>query len=464
MYLKYYKVKFKADKLQRRQKMKQQYFEVEVDSHTQKLMANLWNEVLMGNTKTIFLNTKNLDNFSQHIDSYLKNISQKTKIFRERVYETNFSKPYYPFLDFIKDTLQLKSEKEIQRFVEESNVYYFQQSLFLSYFYGKHIQREEEVILHELNYEKNKMHESILNLYSFLSKNTPMIVVIEDLHYAKQSTLELVQHIIKTNKKGNIFFICSFDKEHQFEIQEKQQYWEAFVEYIQTYDSIIDVEFPNCIERDYCKKNKKEQVLGMEEIIVLSVESFHFFALQEAKEYITTVYNQRVITNKYLTSAYFLRMLHLLGDIYLFLEEYDTALMNYNDLLNFSQKNNNAKEISYCYQRIGLIYWNKGKKARAKRLGKQSLQIALETKDEMLILNSNFLMLLMDDDRSEEGIKQFRKLYHDSIKIAEKFNMKNTLAYYYSNHIVTFIVDEEERINQFNLEYPLQRNIIISFD
>ena len=247
------------------------------------------------------------------------------------------------------------------------------------------------------------MHQSILNLYGSLSKNTPMIVVIEDLHHAKQSTLELIQHIIKTKEKNNIFFIFSFNKEYQFEIQEKQKQWDEFIQCVHTYDSIIDVEILKDIKKDYCKENKEDQVLEMEKIIDLSMESFHFFALQEAKEYITTVYDQRVINNTYLTPIYFLRMLHLLGDIYCSLEENDIAFMHYHDLLNFSKKSNNVKEISYCYQKMGLIYWKKGNRKRAERLGKQSLQFALQLQDEMLILNSNLLLLLIDDPKNKEG-------------------------------------------------------------
>ncbi|MBU3132351.1 tetratricopeptide repeat protein [Clostridium gasigenes] len=430
--------------------MKHQYFEIEISSYIDKLMNNHWNETLMGNTKTIFLNTKNSDKFSLYMDSYLQSISEKTKIFRQRIYNTNFSKPYYPFFDFIKETVKLKNRKEIQDFVEKSDVYYFQQPVFISYFYGEPIQRKEAVILGELDYEKNRMHQSILNLYGSLSKNTPMIVVIEDIHHAKQSTLELIQHIIKTKEKNNIFFIFSFNKEYQFEIQEKQKQWDEFIQCIHTYDSIIDVEILKDIKKDYCKEKKEDQVLELEKIIDLSMESFHFFALQEAKEYITTVYDQRVINNTCLTPIYFLRMLHLLGDIYCSLEENDIAFMHYHDLLNFSKKSNNVKEISYCYQKMGLIYWKKGNRKRAERLGKQSLQIALQLQDEMLILNSNFLLLLIDDPKNKEGIKQFKKLYYDSIKIAEKFNMQNALAYYYTNPCIVAIMNEEDCIKFYD--------------
>ena len=263
--------------------MNKQYFEIEVDSYIGKLMNNLWNETLMGNTKTIFFNTKNSHAFSGYIDSFLQSISQKTEIFRKRLDNRIFSKPYYPFLDFIKETVQLKNRKEIQYFVEKADVYYFQQPIFLSYFYGEFIQRKEEVILGELAYEKNRMHQSILNLYFSLSKNTPMIVVIEDLHHAKQSTLELIQYIIKTKEKNNIFFIFSFNKEYQFEIQEKQKQWDEFVKCIETYDSIIDFEICKDIKKDYCKENKEEEVLEMEKIIDLSMESFHFFALTRSE-------------------------------------------------------------------------------------------------------------------------------------------------------------------------------------
>ena len=59
--------------------MKHQYFEIEISSYIDKLMNNHWNETLMGNTKTIFLNTKNSDKFSLYMDSYLQSISAKNK-------------------------------------------------------------------------------------------------------------------------------------------------------------------------------------------------------------------------------------------------------------------------------------------------------------------------------------------------------------------------------------------------
>lgn len=426
--------------------MDKQYFETEGNSYIDKLMNNLRNEALIGNTKTVFFNTKESEMFSRYMDSYLQGISQKTEIFRQKIYNTRFSKPYYPFLDFIKETVQLKSRKEIQHFVEKADVYYFQQPVFLSYFYGESIQRKEEVILGELAYEKDRMHQSILNLYFSLSKNTPMIVVIEDLHYAKQSTLELIEHIIKTKEKDNIFFIFSFNKEYQFEIQEKQQQWDGFVQCVHTYDSIIDFEILKDTKKDYCKENKEEQVLQMEKIIDLSMMSFHFFALQECKEYITTVYNQKIVNNACLTSTYFLRMSHLLGDVHYYLEENDTALMYYNSLLNFSQKSKNVKEMSYCYGKIGFIYWKKGNRKRAEQLGKQSLQCALELQDEMLILNSNLLLFLVGNKVSDIDIEQYERFYYDSIEIAKKFNMQNILAYYYTQPSEVSFQSEEERI------------------
>lgn len=429
----------------------QQYFEIEGHFYIEKLLNNLWNETSRGKTRTIFFNTEDSHMFSKYIDSYLQRLPEKTQVFRKRIDNKEFTKPYYPFLDFIKETTKLKNREEIQYFIEKSGVYYFQQPVFLSYFSGESIKRKEEVILGELAYEKDRMHESILNLYFSLSKNTPMLVVIEELHYAKQSTLELIQHILKTKGTGKIFYIFSFNKNHRFKTQEKQKIWQEFVEYIQTHDSIIDVEISTGSKEEYYKENKEEQILKMEEIIDLSMESFHFFALQEAKEYITTVYNQRVLNNKYLTLSYFIKMFHLLGEIYFALEENDIALTYYHDLLNFAQKNNNAKEISYCYQKIGLIYWKKGNIKRAERLGKQSLQFALDLQDEMLIFNANLLLLLIGDQKSKEGIKQFQKIYYNSIKIAKKFNMENALAYYYTNPCVASIQNEEERIKFYNL-------------
>ena len=64
--------------------MDEQYYKIEVSSYIDKLMNNLWNETLMGSTKTIFFNTKESESFSRIYEflftKYLaknKNISSK---------------------------------------------------------------------------------------------------------------------------------------------------------------------------------------------------------------------------------------------------------------------------------------------------------------------------------------------------------------------------------------------------
>lgn len=420
----------------------------EVSSYTNKLINNLWNETLLGNTKTLFFNTKSSETFPEFMNLYLQNISLKTKIFRQRINNTKFSEPYYPFLSFIKETVP---KEEIKDFIEKAGVYYFQQPVFISYFNGEAIQRREEVIFGELDYEKDRMYQSILNLYFSLAKNNPIIVVIEDIHYAKQSTLELIKYLLKTRENGNIFFIFSFNKEYQFKTQEKQKEWDEFIQYIHTYDSIIDIDISDDIKTDYRKEDRDDQVIKIEEIIDLSMMNFHFFALQEAKEYITKVYNQRIAINANMTSKYFLNMFHLLGDVHYYLEENDNALIYYNSLLNFSQKCNNVKEMSYCYEKIGFIYLKKGNRKRAEQLGKQSLQYALESQDEKLILNSNLLLFLIGNKGSEIDSEQLSKFYYDSIEIAKKLNMQNILAIYYTQPSEIALQSEKERIKFSNL-------------
>lgn len=424
--------------------MNRQYYKEKVNSYVEKLMNNLWNETLMGNTQIIFFNTKNSETFSEYMDSYLQNITLETNIFQKRMSDTKFSRPYYPFLDFIKGVTDVMNKKEKEDFVEKANVYYFQQSVFLSYFCGETVQRKEEVILEELVYEKDRMLQSILNLYFSISKNTPSIVLIEDIHFAKQSTLELIKYLIKTKEKSNIFFIFSFDKEYQFESQERQKLWDEFIQCVHTYHSIIDVEIPKDINEYNYVENEKDKILKIEEIIDLSTICFHFFALQEAKEYITTVYNEKIVGNASLVLKNYIKMFHLLGDIHYYLDENDNALRYYNSLLNFCQKSKNIKEISYCYERMGYIYWRKGNIKRAEQLGVQSLKYALELEDKILILNANSLFFLIGHRGREKNIEKSQSLYYQSINIAKMLDMQNILAYYYTQPYAIAVQNEEE--------------------
>lgn len=424
--------------------MNTEYLTEETISYVDKLINNLWNEALLGNTKVIFFNTKSSETFSEYMDLYLETISLQKKIFRKRICNTKFSTPYYPFLDSLKEVIMFMDKKEIKNFVKEADIYYFQQSVFLSYFYNEAIQRKEEVILRELTYEKDRIYQSILNLYFSLSKDIPVIVLIEDIHFGKQSTFDLIKHLMKNKYKNNIFFIFSLDKEYQFDSQEEQERWDDFIQYVHAHDSIVDLEIHEGHKKDNYTENKNEQILKTEEILDLSLMSFHFFALKEAKEYIATLYKQNLLGNISLLLPNYLKMFHLLGDIHYYLEENDNALRYYNTLLNFCLKSNNIKEISYCYERMGSIYLKKGNIKRAEQLGIQGLKYALKLQDEMLILKSNSLLFSIGQRGKKIRIEQHKNIYYQSVDIAKKLDMKNILAYYYTHpHVVTLYAEEE---------------------
>ena len=149
--------------------------------------------VVFINNHSSFVLPKNIieDNIVAHKGNY---------IIKEHTFRSDIMQgPYEPFMDWIREIYKedFESELSIEEFLCECGIYNNQLEVFKTYIQSGHCVRKEDVILHEVDYEKNKFLISLLNIIRKLAEKKPLYLILNKLHLADSSTMQCLIKYLK---------------------------------------------------------------------------------------------------------------------------------------------------------------------------------------------------------------------------------------------------------------------------
>ncbi|HHZ20795.1 MAG TPA: diguanylate cyclase [Firmicutes bacterium] len=395
--------------------------------HSHSYLENLWRESMAGNLKLVFFNTKDAEGFSRNVRGFLQQHGAEELLIEEWLTDSAFPGPYYPFLKVLREICAGKSPAEVKRLVRKAGVYHFQQPVFVSYLCGGPTCRKEEIIHDELEYERRQMRGSILALYNHLAKDRPVVLLVEDLHFAKESTLEFIEYLLGKQVKRRILMIFSLNASvYDLTGEFGSQKWPGFIRFLQDNHLLIDYNPEN--GRRLPPKNREGG--SAEEInrqLTAVNDYFHFLALRECRDYGLELLQEQSREEPG-EPGHYCQLLTLLGDVYTYLGEYDSALLYYNTLLNHAQQLHDMKEVTEACRKMSLVFFKKGHYENAERFLNQSLKLADLVDDEDLRFKTLFLWFLIEDrQRRSAGNTEWRHRYDALIRLATKLGMNNAL-------------------------------------
>ncbi len=133
------------------------------------------------------------------------------------IYYTHFANnemvgSFEPFLTIIKNCyIRYYSEHSIDEYLNQFNIYSLQKSFFKSYIDSGSCERYEPYILDEINFEKKKIMESMLNTIIELSKKHPMLIMIDNIHMLPNTTLRLLMKLSDHPENKNIGIFAAYN-------------------------------------------------------------------------------------------------------------------------------------------------------------------------------------------------------------------------------------------------------------
>ena len=126
----------------------------------------------------------------------------------------SMQEPYAPFLGWVRDVYNayFKNEETPEEFVKNANVYPLQQEIFSSYIrYGK-ASRKEDIMLVELQYEKMRLLNSLVNLYRYIGSKKNVFIFIEKLHLANSSCIHFLYRLMTGKQMKNIKLLATYNE------------------------------------------------------------------------------------------------------------------------------------------------------------------------------------------------------------------------------------------------------------
>ena len=407
-----------------------EFFSLNNESHKfiDQYLTDMWQKVLNNKPQFAFFNSTNNNNFLNYIDDYLEQIDESYLIFRDQIKQNQYKQPYYPFLKFVKKFID-KNNIDVEQYLAKTEVYSLHKSIFECFLRGQQTKRQEEILLEELDYEKRRIYQGIFSLLRQLTDDQPLVLVLEDLHNAKQSTLELIKHLIKNDYTGQIMFIFSFQRQIQSNNDGfEERKWTDFISIVEDYYTIIDYDEQEINNDTATTSYSSQSKLKVKELIELARDSFHLLALSEAKEYLIEAYNRQQEQEIELSPESHIGLLNLLGDVHNYLNENKEALNYYSLLDKYVMKNNIKADLATAYRKKGVIYFKKNNLESAYRLAKQSLKLALDGTDKQKIFDAYFLIYRIQEGLKEYSTEQWEQLYKKIISLGKELNLDNTLA------------------------------------
>jgi len=396
-----------------------------------------------GELEILTFNTDNETGFLYDLKEIVESISDEKKFFNFTFHDFMESDPYYPFLNILKEYFKGKSKVEIESILKESNVYYNNYSLFLLYFLNSKSVRDEEFMFfskEEFDFEQLKLVESILNIFIFITKTTPLIIYLSNIQYIKESSLRYIKYLLK-KKKSNMLIILSYEKEIKASVD---KIWKDFLSVLEKNRIIIEYksESSNIEVFDDIKANEEQLTNGL---LTYKFEEclnfYNFLATHETISYADKINNIISREKKQIDFNISYSILKILGDSYLCVTEYDLAMFYYQKMLSLAQTNYKKNQILETNLKITFVYYYQGhRNLGAKFIDSYWEEIYNKENDELLY---KFYLLLFKFNISDIMDKLNFSLNY-LYRFLKKINKSQYIFYFFIDHFTYDVLKQKE--------------------
>ena len=121
---------------------------------------------------------------------------------------------YQPFLDWIVALYNryYSTEVTFDRFLEDAGVYSLHRNLYISYKQYGRCERLEDMIPVESDYEQDTFINGMIGILNYVSQKIPLLIVLNKIHLAQLSVLELIERMISKNPNSKIIIMASYNE------------------------------------------------------------------------------------------------------------------------------------------------------------------------------------------------------------------------------------------------------------
>lgn len=431
-----------------------------------KLVNSLKSNIKVKQDNVIFIKHYNALDISQ--EDVQNNIEDKDAIclLYHQYKSGKMPQPYAPILDWIKQLYETlyQDKVSIDTFLEICQVYSLHRPILKSYIEGKKCRREEDLIVIEVEYEQARFLQSLSNIITYISKEKPVLMVLNRLHLSGSSTVTFLRKFLKGGIPENIAVLATYNEVCPINYY-MQNNWRKLLNYIEERNIVFDWGFVETEENSDVQNNFDLQMADMEDYIQTIRTMFYTLALEEAEYYLEKIYI-RIQREKFsVTIEQKAIILLSYGMISVYLGNFERTLLLCEGMVSLDILDNPRDKFQYNYL-IGLSHVYMGKSSISKSYVEECKKIALEEKQDYWYFKAELLELIAYF-RGWNNIFLFDFTFEIDdtfLNKAIKYGYKNHLCYIYAYGFNNNAVIQSQMLSgEYQLEY-FQKGINIGQD
>ena len=391
-----------------------------------------------------------LDLDRSNIAKVIKNTNSKLLFytFDSSKFETAFS----PVLGWIKELYEQNfSDMELEKFLNECDLYYLHRSIFEKYMNEGICTRKESVIIDEIKYDYNMFIKSLCNILCYISTRVKLILVLNKIQFSSSSTLDFIYEYLINYKSDMLTLILTMDA-----TVETEEYME------ENYRKLINkLDDMNCIveltmKKDECQfdyQNKFVPRIDDFEYYLTSIYNMIMTLSLEQALYYLNIINNNIEINKLDSQNKKIKFYSLYALAYIYSNLNSSALLFCQNLKVLADEVK-SDEVYYIYYYL-LILSRLSDKNRDLIYYDECLKFALKTKNKENVIRAKLLeyskyfsdwqILFLSDNNpyfSEEFLKELKQ-----------YGYYNHLAYIYGFCLGYTRTDFVRLINDYDNSY-----------
>lgn len=337
--------------------------------------------------------------------------------------------PYDPFLGIIREMFEAYESCSFDEFMDRCEVYELHKPIFRSYMETGKCFRQEELLYNEVDYERSRMTQEVLDMLQELTSEHPLMVLINRIQLAGRSTYVLLQEFLKAKNTRNIGIVLGMNELYRMQ-EHKLPVWDALGEDLENQMSVFHMGNAGRQNGEAVKAREQRETLDIDVLWNL----VYCIDLEQARYYMEKIERKMKFENMTLGEAKKFEVLHLYAYVSVYMRDLPKALEISEDIRNLKltgQQRQQPELISYYIKAMAYMYQSKLTEAieyanrvrtMAIRLGRERAQFEaelLEVQAKMAGWNNIFFCaqnVEVNDEIMEKLIK---------------YNYRNHLAYVY---------------------------------
>ena len=345
---------------------------------------------------------------------------------------------YEPFLSWIAEQFHMQNDCDIDSFMNDCKVYSLHKDVIRSYILGLPVKRSEEFIYNEIQFEKEQMLQSIINMIHYFTKEQPIIFVLNKLHCCDCSTLDILDLLFKdhSNKVG---IFAAYTDLYTLDSHMGDK-WNQLIQSAEAGNYILDWGLGSSLPASQKSLTFIPRSDEFSDYLITLYNMYNTVALEQANYFASILHRKLVINEidvateqKYHFYLLYTKISILSGDI-------ASSLILCSTLDSLDTGHNSSEKNFYIRYFSALAHIYNGQADIAQDLADQCLHFAYQTENSFTIFRAYLLkhMILFSGWNDIWLCELDYGVEPELLKDAEKYNYKNHLA-----HILVYACDNK---------------------